>query len=524
MNRVECIALYKRLSKEDPDCLDESNSIRMQGILLTDYAAKNFTNYKILDFQDDGYSGTNMNRPGLSKLLELVKTSQVDCILVKDFSRFSRNYIELGTYIEQIFPFMGIRFISVNDNFDSDDYKGTTAGIDVSFRHLLADLYSKDLSVKVKTSLAIQKAQGKYISGNCPFGYEKDPADKHQVVIAEDEAAIVRMIFSMTIDGMTSYQIAAEFNQEKVKTPIEFKIEKGRTTRKSKGDEFLWLHSTICAILRNEFYVGDVVYGKYERKEVAGKNRIKPRSEWKVFRNHHEPIISREDFEYVQTSRGTTRAWNPKKSHSLIGKVVCGCCNKNLTYRKDCLDPYFSCSLRYVNGKDDCVEKLNGMFLEEVVLFKLCDEVAEVMEQWSQMEAEKESAQVRNQEVDQEIVRLESELSRMKNVKMEAYERYATTRNKEFYQQENDAIAERKNRLEAELEEWLRKREAIDNRIRNGDMVSGDFTQYRRVSKLTDDIAEALISRIVADKDGNITVEWKFNEQDTIVADDFAPM
>ena len=198
------IAIYIRLSKEDDKFKEESNSITMQRILLQRYVAENFSDYDLLEFCDDGYTGTNFERPGMQEMLELVRDSKINCIVVKDFSRFARDYIELGSYLEQIFPFMGVRFISVNDNYDSKNYQGSIADIDVNFKNLLYDLYSKDLSQKVRSSLAVRKEKGQYVSGNCPLGYEKAPEDRHALLIAEDEAEVVRRIFSLTVEGYTS--------------------------------------------------------------------------------------------------------------------------------------------------------------------------------------------------------------------------------------------------------------------------------------------------------------------------------
>ena len=168
----------------------------------------------------------------------------------------------------------------------------------MSFRHLLYDLYSKDLSAKIKSSFTARKGRGEYISANCPFGYEKAPYDKHMLLIEEDEVEIVRQIFSLTLSGYTSVDIAKKFNREGIRTPIEFKIAKGKRKKVPKGGSFSWSSSSICAILRNEAYVGDMVHGKTE-KELGGKNRLKPRREWKIYHDHHEAIIDRETFAIV---------------------------------------------------------------------------------------------------------------------------------------------------------------------------------------------------------------------------------
>ena len=368
------IAIYIRLSKEDKMCKTESNSITMQRILLQRYVEKHFSDYTLLEFCDDGYTGTNFERPGMQAMLEMVKNSEIDCIIVKDFSRFARDYIELGSYLEQIFPFMGVRFISVNDDYDSQNYRGSLADIDVNFKNLLYDLYSKDLSQKVRSSLAVRKEKGEYVSGSSPFGYEKDPQDRHKLLIEEDEAEIVKNIFLLTLEGNTCGEIARLFNKAGVKTPIEFKIEKGKTRRVPKSGRFLWNSSTICSILRNEVYIGNIVQRKYTKEFVGGKNRLNPPEDWLISYHHHEPIIEKEVFDKVQEGRGMKRPLQYHLSHPLVGKLICGCCKKNLGYRRG-LNPYFDCSNRYTNTMGECVCRINAMFMEQYVLFMLQDRI-----------------------------------------------------------------------------------------------------------------------------------------------------
>lgn len=361
------IAIYIRLSKEDDRYGEESNSITMQRILLEKYAAANFEDYELLEFCDDGYSGTNLHRPGMQKMLEGIRNGGINCVMVKDFSRFARDYIELGSCLEQIFPFLGVRFISVNDGYDSGCRSGI-AGMDVSFRNLLCDLYSRDLSAKVRSSLAIKKETGLYVSGNCPFGYEKDPKNRHALRIAEDEAEVVRQIFALAMEGHTSVEIAKLFNETKVKTPMEFQTEKGKTHRTPKGGRFFWNSSTICQMLRNEIYIGNIVQKKYTRDSAGGRNRQNPREEWLVARDHHEPIIDKAVFDRVRAGRGKKKERQRCSTHPLTGKMVCGCCKRNLRFYKG-LNPYFACPYRYSNAMDDCVLRVNAMFAEQYILW-----------------------------------------------------------------------------------------------------------------------------------------------------------
>ena len=379
------IAIYMRLSKTDETVAEESNSISMQRILIRKYIASHFEECEVMEYQDDGFSGTNFNRPGVQRLLEDARNEKFDCVVVRDLSRFARNYLEAGHYLEFVFPAYDVRFISINDHYDSGSSQGNTADLGVNFKNLLYDLYSKDLSQKVKTSLRARKDGGQYVSGNAPFGYEKAPDDRHMLVICEDEAAVVRKIFSLALQGMTSSQTAKKLNLENIPTPVEFKIRKGKTSRKPKGDKFYWSSSTVCSILRNPVYAGDVEYGKTEREQVGGRNVLKARAEWKMIRNHHAPVIAREDFEELQKSRGKSSKKRTEGSrHPLIGKAICGCCKRNLRI-KEGLNPYFTCHNRYVTGLEGCVSQVNVMFLEEVVLFWL----EEYLEQLAKTESEK---------------------------------------------------------------------------------------------------------------------------------------
>lgn len=377
-----CIAVYLRLSKADERSArvtkEESGSISMQRILIQRYIESHFKAYQIKEYKDDGFSGTNFNRPGVQKLLEDVRNGEVNCIVVKDFSRFGRDYVETGAYIEQIFPFLGVRFISVNDEYDSGDYKGAPVNLSANFRNLLYDLYSKDLSRKVKTSLQVKKEQGNYVSANPPFGYEKAPGDRHMLVVCEEEAKVVRLIFALSLQGMSVSQIAGKLNCENIPTPVEFKIEKGSTCRMPKGDRFYWNSSKVSAILRNQVYTGDIEYGKTEKKQVGGPKVSKARTEWKTVRGHHAAVIRRADFEAAQKKRaGKTKRQRSKVSrHPFVGKAVCGCCKRNLQF-KETLNPYFTCCTRYTMDLAGCVKKVNVMFLEQVVLFELAGHLKE---------------------------------------------------------------------------------------------------------------------------------------------------
>ena len=271
MKEKGCLAIYLRLSLEDrvQEGYDESSSITSQRKMLLEYIRKDMelAGQEVMEFCDDGVSGTSMNRPGVQELLKQVKLGKINCILVKDMSRFSRDYIELGTYLNQIFPVLGVRFISVNDHFDSSKQNGNAIGIDTAFQTLLYDLYSKDLSVKVKASHQSKKANGEYITGEIPFGYERSRERKNAVVVNEKEAEIVRYIYSLAADGLGSAQIARRLVEEQIPAPMRM----CHPERADIREHYNWIDKTVRRILNNRFYLGEMAYGKTVRKSVGSK-------------------------------------------------------------------------------------------------------------------------------------------------------------------------------------------------------------------------------------------------------------
>lgn len=374
MGNKGTVAIYMRLSQEDGGRMEESNSIANQRELLRSYAAKHFTGCPLLEFKDDGYSGANMDRPGVSELLNKVRAGQVSCIIVKDFSRFSRDYIEIGSYLEQIFPFARVRFIAIEDRYDSAVCQGAGEGLGISFQNLMNDLYCKDISIKVKSALITKKENGIYANGSCAFGYCKDPKDRHKLLVVEEEAAIVKRIFEMALQGESSLGIARQLNAEGIKTPMEYRMGRGAAPAMPKGGKLAWDASTICRMLGNASYMGDFVYGKYETQTVSGKPKLKPRSEWKVCENHHPAIIGRDVFACVQKSRRKKSPGRGRR-HPLVGKLVCGNCRRSLQMEHT-KNPCFFCGNRYAEYGGRCSVRVNVQFLEEYLLFQLQERAA----------------------------------------------------------------------------------------------------------------------------------------------------
>lgn len=508
MNSSYRIAIYLRLSKEDKEIHDESNSILNQRILLKEYVRNNFEQYELEEFVDDGFSGTNFRRPGIRKMLDQIRDGRWDCVIVKDFSRFCRDYIELGSYLEQIFPFLGVRFISLNDKYDSRDYVGVCSDLNTSFKGLMYDLYSKDLAIKVKSSLQSRKEQGQYISGNTPFGYMKSPGDRHVLMVAKDEAAVVRRIFSLALDGKSSMEIARFLNQERIKTPIEFKITKKQTSRSPRGSRFQWDHTVICAILKNPVYVGDMVYDKFYRNEVGGKNHLKPRCEWKIHKNHHEAIIPREVFEEIQNNRkgkSDVKEKNNKISHSFQGKVFCGGCRRKMRLRDEGLNPYFNCArIYFYSDTEMCVRKMNLMFLEQYVLYRIVEEL-QIHENLEKLQ-EKREADIRKKIGDLEKNKREL-LDRKKVLlrkRMEEYEKSVFDKNFKYQKDDMEITKAEEQSCEIEKEIGRFKAELSLKSHRIGE-------EYRKTEiKITKEFVDKFIHKIIVYDETHIEIEWKF--------------
>ncbi len=293
------IALYIRLSLEDSRV--ESMSIENQKRALHSFVdqMEGIRNIEVLEFIDNGYSGTNFERPAIQKLLGQVQAGEVNCIIVKDFTRFGRNAIEVGYFMERVFPLYGVRFISVNDDFDSGRLHGDTGGLDVAFKYLVAEFYSRDLSVKSKSAKYVKMRRGEYQSKICPYGYRKGPNGRMEP--DEETAPVVRLIFEMARDGHSTTQIARALLEKGIQTPGERKAAQGIVKHDVFRSGGIWQTSTLRNILTDERYTGTYIMGKRAVREVGGNLvRKKEESEWFKIPDHHTPIISKELFQQVQ--------------------------------------------------------------------------------------------------------------------------------------------------------------------------------------------------------------------------------
>lgn len=361
--------LYKRLSREDEKA-GESMSIEHQGILLRQYAEEH--GFEVVDeYADDGYSGTNFNRPEVQRLLEDAKSGRIDTIIVKDLSRFGRNYIEVGQYIDYIFPAYGIRFIAINDNVDTADRSSTAMDM-MPIMNVFNEWHAANTSKKIRAVLESSQRSGKYTNWNYPYGYKAGNDESRTAVIDEEAATVVRRIYDLRLQGNSARTIARILTGEGIPNPTTYftKLDGGSWNRPCKP---YWVPKTVRWILSNSTYLGHTVQHKTTRVSYKNHKIVSvPEKDWIINENAHEPIISKEIWDKVQATYNGTRGRSDKSKvvHPLSGLVVCSHCGKKLKLKtaKD-LHNCFVCRTYVDLGKKYCTSHhITESLLEELVL------------------------------------------------------------------------------------------------------------------------------------------------------------
>ncbi len=333
---------YLRLSKEDGDVAGsetlQSNSIENQKEYIEDYIHSK-PEIKIVDFYvDDGYSGVNFDRPDFQRMLQDIKNKKIDCVIVKDLSRLGRNYIEVGKYIERLFPLLGVRFIAINDNFDSADDTAASNNIIIPFKNLINDAYCRDISIKIRSHLEVKRKRGEFIGAFPVYGYMRGE-DKNKLIVDPCAAEIVKEIFAMKMEGMSQQAIADELNRLGVLSPAEYKKEQGSgyKTVFQTHSRAKWTAVAVLRVLTNEVYMGTLIQGKESTPNYKVRVREKkPKEEWIRVENAHEAIISRTDFELISDIlQKDTRVSTGKSAVSVYsGYLVCADCGCSMVRKK----------------------------------------------------------------------------------------------------------------------------------------------------------------------------------------------
>ena len=361
------VAGYIRLSKEDK-IKDESNSVTNQKLIITSHI-KNNKDLELFDFYiDDGYSGTTFDRPEYKRMIKDIVEGKVNTIIVKDLSRFGRNHIESDDYIENILPGYNVRFISINDDIDSFKNPKSVSSIAVPLKNLMNDQYARDISEKVRSTLKIKQLNGEFIGVTAPYGYLKNPQDKHKFIIDKDVSYIVKKIFNMILLGKSRKEIAEHLNSKNVLTPSLYKISKEKTNNKELIRSKKWNVEIVNRILRNETYTGTLIQNiktkpNYRTDKLIDINK----NEWIITKNHHEPIINKDKFDEVQQILNRKIKVNKNDDIDLFsGYLKCSHCGSNLIIKKSKNQVYYYCS-SYIRDKSCLKYSINKKKLEQMV-------------------------------------------------------------------------------------------------------------------------------------------------------------
>lgn len=429
-------AIYVRLSKEDGDVSDaskaESNSISNQKELIKDFLKDKQDIVIVSERVDDGYSGVNFERPAFQLMLEDIKQGKVDCVVVKDLSRFGRNYIESGRYIEKIFPMLGVRFIAINDNYDSLTGKSQTDEIVIPFKNLINDAYCRDISIKIRSHLDVKRRKGEFIGSFTIYGYAKDEHDHNKIVIDDYAAGVVRDIYQWKISGMSQQRIADKLNDMGVLSPAEYKKSCGikYSANLQTKKQAIWSAVAITRILTNESYTGTLIQGKVTTPNYKVKKTvIKDEEDWVVIPNAFEAIITKEQFDMVQEIlKKDTRVAPDKKSVYLFsGIAVCGDCGRQMSRKVSTVAGkkyvYYMCSANKKEGvcsshriREDELEKAVVTYLNSYI-----DEL-ENIQHFLEFIDKLPYQEVNVKRLNMRIVQLEEDAQKYEKLKVSVYE------------------------------------------------------------------------------------------------------
>ena len=514
--------LYLRLSIADGDLgkenKDESNSIDNQRSLLINFITdREDMSDEYIEYVDDGYSGTNFERPAFKKMIEDAKTGKINTIIVKDFSRFGRDYIGVGDYLEQVFPLLGIRFISLNNNYDSRDYIGKTMGLDMAIHNLVNSLYSKDISKKLKSALKVKWKNGKWTGSKPPFGYLKDE-ESGCWKIDPVAGKYVRMIFDKAIEGCNTSQICYYMNEQKVPTPGKYNQMNGLLRQgnyKMPEKEVVWDTGMIRTILGRFEYTGALVMGKRHTVAVGSKvTRKTAERDVIIKRNINPAIVSEEEYEVASASimfmskpeyRGT-------KDFLLKGKVRCGNCHRALAYTDNGIHPKVYCPHNSQAGRySQCSEDMYPVSVIEGHIWYSLKKILRIL---NSVQGESKETYMGSSLAGKRQQRmLESELEKLKNERILQYEAYAEgVLAREKYITVKNQLTEKIEKIQSkqkELASMIIEEERYRSRIKT---AAQQLDEQIERGKLTKEIVDTMIDTVYVYDKKRIEVVLRFDD------------
>ena len=521
-------AIYVRLSKEDGDVAGaskaESNSISNQKELIRDFLKDKEDIVVVSERVDDGYSGSSFERPSFKLMMEDIKKGVVDCVVVKDLSRFGREYIDSGRYIERLFPAMGVRFIAVNDHYDS--LKGDDQGdeILVPFKNLINDAYCRDISVKIRSHLEVKRKNGEFIGAFAPYGYQKDGEDHHRLMVDTYAAGVVQDIFRMKLHGMSQDAIAGKLNRDGILSPMEYKNSMGinfRTVFRVKAASG-WSPVAVRRILENEVYIGNLVQGRQSTPNHKVKKSIrKDKGDWVRVEKNHEPVVSERDFAVVQKLLGmdTRTAPDRESVYLLSGVAVCGDCGAPMVRKVSSVNGkrycYYICSGHKAGG--NCSpHRIPVQALEDAVFVLLKRQIGCVLDLERVLDYAG-TVPLRNLDVrklEERREKLSGEAERCRELRLMLYEDMKDgVITKEDYVELHAAYEARGKEAQEAAGKAEREIRAVLEGEEDKYRWISYFKEYKDIGELTRNVVVALISEVRVYDRENIEVVFDFADQ-----------
>lgn len=506
------VGVYLRISISDRENGDCTNSIRVQELELNAYLkkSKDLKNADVKFYIDDGYSGTNFNRPQIQELLQDVKDKKINCVVVKDISRFGRNYIEVGGYLETIFPLLGVRFITVNDGYDSESADETSNFL-AAFKSIYADYYSKNLSDKVSASYKRLVKDGRFISNYTAYGYIKSDIDKHILVIDEPAAEVVRWIYTEYIDGKSKGQIARDLNEKGIDSPSKHKKRQGLNVYDGKEITCLWSRKTITDILENETYIGTYTFGKRKRVKVgARQTKNNPEENHSIYKNAFDSIVTDDVFEKAQSLKVKRPIEGRKAPHMYAGFLKCGVCNHNLNYKKGKVRPYVFCNTRTLTEEIPCketllyIENLNEIVLQSLVLQIKATVKMERLLQDAPRGTRVEDLQIALRQKNKELERWNKHFKELFKDKLDQ------KLSVEIFEDESDRYYVKREELNVEIERLETEIDVAKVKLEADNQLINRCMEFEHLTEITKEVLDLFLDEIVVYNNQSLEIKWKF--------------
>ena len=521
------VAIYIRLSLADEDThrtKEESDSVQHQRLLIHDFLNRHaeLKDAPRTEFVDDGFTGTNTNRPAFQAMMQKLRTGELNVLVTKDFSRAMRDYTEMGNYLECVFPFLGVRYISINDGYDSNDYKGVTSGMDVVIRNIVYASYSKDLSVKTTTAKLQMMKQGKDVGSIAPYGFRFHPTIRNKLAIDPESAAVVRRIFDLALAGKTTGQIAEILNIDGVLTPGSyFHLKHPDQNRfKKRKESNGWNYHTVLAILHQYEYTGATVGHRYSKVAINVKKALPNKKEdWIVVENMHEAIVTHEEFQRVHEllKLGKPRGAAKTIEYPLKGKVHCSECRRamsRLIGRKGLA--YYICCKSDSEPDASCPHGKHFMEadIERVVLHAIQQMLTLYQQKESQEAASRFTRTGQITACMKELARLQQLQERHRQEKLRLYENYISGEyGRERYLKKKAEIDQAIQDLEAQAKETEQTLAGLESAACASEKPLDKLSsQYVDAPALTKDMVQAFIQDVYVSPDAQIEIMWKFKD------------